>query len=237
MITKEKMIILIGFCFFAVGFGTYVIVNVVQAIKFMRHDPASTTLHKVDTIPSEDSSLFSPASLAHLKLQFGWQNKYRQVSYILWNRQYELEITQYDLAKNSPLPTLFHLTKKWSGPTVMETYTPVRLYDGGRFSFRLAPIQPLKDIFLTYYGEKMNTIISTDSLLEYRLLGKDLCIRNAVDSPADLVLSNDKDEFGPSLHIDLIVCKRQGKVYFMFFTPIDENRHVDPIVAGELLRQ
>jgi hypothetical protein len=235
--TKEVKIILIGFAVFAVGFGTFIVLNTIRFIKFSEHDPASTTLHRVDTIPSEDSSLFSPASLTRMKVEFGFQNKYRHVSYILLNRQYELEMTPYDLAKNAPLSALIHLKQKWSGTTDLETYTPVNLYDRGKFSFRLAPLQPLNDIFLTYYGQEIDTIVSNDSLLQYQFVCKDLSIRKAPDSPADLVLTNDKGFFGPTLHIDLILYRRLDKVYFLFFTPIDYERHVEPIIAGKLFNE
>jgi hypothetical protein len=120
-------------------------------------------LHKVDTISREDSSLLSPSTLAQIKLDFCWENKYRHVSYLHYTRQYELEITSDALAKNAPLPEITHLTQKWSGETNLEIHTPVKLPGRGEFDFRLAPTQPVKNIFITYYGAKIDTIVSNDS--------------------------------------------------------------------------
>jgi hypothetical protein len=159
------------------------------------------------------------------------------VSYVLLNEQYELELAQYDLSRDAPLPSIVHLKQKWSGPTVMVSYIPVDLYDRGKFSVRLAPVQPLNNIFLSYYGEKVDTIISNDSLLQYQFVCKDLSIRNAPDSPADLVLTNDKGYFGPTLDVDLILYRRHDKVYFLFFTPADYKRQVDPIIASKLFKK
>jgi hypothetical protein len=237
MITKEKKIIVIGLTILAVGFGTLILVRLIEVIKSDKHNQASITLHEVDTIPSEDSSLFSEASLVRFKVEFGFQNIYRHVSYILVNEQYELVLAEYDLAKKTPLPGLVHLKKGWNGQTVMESYAPVKLKDRGVFSFRLAPLQPLNNIFLTYYGDGIDTVVSNDGLLHYRLLCKDLSIRNTADSPSDLVLTNDKGYFGPTLHVDIILYRRHDKIYFLFFTPIDYEGHFDVINASKLLKE
>lgn len=237
MLTKEKKIILIGFAAIALVVGPCIVVNIIRFTRFEEHDPASTTLHKVHSISREDSSLLSPSALAQIKLGFCWENAYRHVSYLFFNRQYELEITSDALANYAPLPEITHLTEKWSGEMDLDIHTPVKLQGQGEFDFRLASAEPVQDIYITYYGEKIDTIVSNDSLLQYRLICKDLSIRHAIDSLADFGLTNGGDKFGPTMNVDFIVSKHQSKVYFLFFTPINFGEPIEPIVANQILRK
>jgi hypothetical protein len=237
MTTKCRRVLLgIG-----LGFGTigailigFIVVRILQADKEHQNEWPKLKMHLVQTISGDDSALFSKESWTRLKVDFTWVDIYRQVSFMRLDKRYQLIIAKCDIVSDQPLPDLAHLAKGSGKATVMVPYKPERLIDHGEFGFRLAPIQSVSKLFLTYSGEQAETLTSNDSVLQYRLSCNKISIRYVADSPVDIYLKSGDDE--DNLRLDILIKKHHGRLYFLFIAPISYKSPVEPISPGELLK-
>lgn len=234
---KIRLGIGIGFGISVAAASVFIIVRIIQSNKDFENLP-KLKMHEVHAISREDSSLFSEAYLSLLKVDFGWKDIYRQVSFMQLNQQYQVIMAKSDIVSNASLTNLVHLKKGFGGATVMITYKPQRLKDHGEFDFRLEPLQPVSNVFLTYSGDKAEMLIANDSVLHYRLSCANVSIRYSADSPVDIFLTSGDDMWNnANLRLDMIMVRRYNTIYFLFITSLNYKFKVDPILPGELLKE
>jgi hypothetical protein len=219
-----------------VGIVALVVTRIIQANKGFETLP-TLQVHKVNSISSEDSVLFSDPYLAKLKISFGWKDIYRQVTFMQLNQQYQVIMAKDTLLSNALMGKLVHLKKGFGGGTTMTIYKPQPLKDHGEFDFRLEPLQPVDNVFLTYSGGNAEVPFSSDSVVHYRLSCTNVSLRYSPDSAADIYLtSGDESSNDANLHLDIIIAKRFNTIYFLFIVPINYKSPIDPILAKELLK-
>ncbi len=152
------------------------------------------------------------------------------------NDQYQLILAKSDLMSHVSLADLVHLTKGRGEETSMIPYKPEPLNDHGEFGFRLAPLQPVNKIILTYSGSKAETLIANDSVVHYHLSCSNISIRYAADSPVDIYLTSGGQWDNENLRLDILLVRRHNEIYFLFIAPINYKNVVKSINLGELLK-
>ena len=113
-------------------------------------------------------------------------------------------------------------------------YKPQALKDHGEFDFRLEPLQPLDNVFLTYSGENAEVRLSNGSVVHYHLSCANVSVRYALDSAADIFLSNhDEGSDDVNLHIDVIITTRFNIIYPLFIVPVDYKTAIEKDMADK----
>jgi hypothetical protein len=121
-------------------FGIGAIYVVVRLLEQGSKDFQNLTNLKVQTvysIPAGDSALFSQECWSHMKVEYGWQNIYRQVSFLSFDQHYQVIMAKSPL-KNPILPrALVHFDIGTGRGTNFVSYQRERLADDGEFQFGL----------------------------------------------------------------------------------------------------
>lgn len=217
----------------------YAVDIIIKLIKITKNpEDMHIKTQEIHTISKEDSAIFSATTLQQLQVEFGLQNNYRVVSFCLLNKQYQMILAEADLKSSISLHDSVHVTEGSARQTDFEPYRPEELKDRGEFLFRLATLRSIDNMFITYSGDKIENVVSNDSLLQFHVVCKNFSIRYAADSPVDILLTNENHSIfsEKKMHLDVIFYKHQGKVYFLFLTPIDYKLQVAPIIGSELFK-
>jgi hypothetical protein len=226
----------------AIGLGIFglcgiaVIIRLVVGFYKDFQDFPSLHLVKVQDLPGEDSALFSKESWSKMRVDFGWKDIYRRISFLIYDRQYQVIVAKSPIVGVGAIQNLVHIEFGNGEQTNFVTYQPIRLEDHGDFSRRYTPLQPISNILVTYSGDIAETALSNDSVLQYHIPCENLSIRYAADSPVDMLLTSGNNNANKAnLRLDMVLVKRQGEIYFLFFLPVDYSVSVRPINVSELL--
>jgi hypothetical protein len=195
-------------------------------------------LEEVHNMPGEDSALFSKEYWPKMKVDFGWKDIYRQVSFLTIGRQYQLIVAKSPLVRDGAIHNLVHIEVGNGKETNFVTYQQNRLQGHGDFSNRFTPLQPISNIFITYSGGIAETVVTNDTVLQYHIPCENLSIRYAADSPVDMFLtSGTSNSNNADLRLDMVLVKTHDEVYFLFILPLDYSASVNPINVSELLNK
>jgi hypothetical protein len=192
--SKKKILstgwkIAIGFGIFGL-YGIAIVVRlIIQTYKDSQNFPA-LHLEKVRDMPVEDSTLFSNETWSKMRVDFGWKDIYRQVSFLSFDHRYQIIVAKAPFAGASALHNFVKIELGNGKETNFVGYQPIRLDDHGDFGRRYTPLTPISNILITYSGDIAETAVSNDSVLQYRIPCENLSIRYAVDSPVDMYLTS-----------------------------------------------
>jgi hypothetical protein len=228
----------------AIAFGIFGLCGIAIAVRLFvqvyRDSQNFPNLHleEVHNMPGEDSALFSKESWSKMSVDFGWKDIFRQVSFLTIDRQYQVIVAKSPLVRRVAMRNLVNIEFGNGKETNFVSYLKERLQDHGDFNRRVAPLQPVSNLFITYSGDMAETVVSNDSVLQYHIPCENLSIRYSADSPVDMFLTSGKSNSNNSnLRLDMVLVKKRDELYFLFILPVDYNVSIDAINVSELLNK
>jgi len=218
-------------------FFTFILMRSIHDIQRMSNMPEGAEVN--DSIPAEDSSLFDEQYRPDLIPDKIYREKGMPVlSLISFGNDYRLFIYGIDLLHEVPLRKVLSVEIKSSSTTTRKVYVDIKHNPFIKFQYldELAP--PVSRIFMTISGDSLQNVIENDIMWGYHLRCKNLAIRYTEQGPVTIFMEGKDGPFGTLIvPANLMLIKRQKKVYLIVMTPNDLKKGIPADLLYNIVRK
>ena len=189
-------------------------------------------------ISTEDSNLFVKDCWKNVKVKRVLNSKVRNpISIIEIKNEYNLLFYKVDInyeisLKKAALFTQKNINEKSSGYVYNLNYKDLP-YD---LQYCSGHIGRVSNFYITIGGESFKNISNTDTLISYELLLNNTTLKYEIDGPIDIyVQMNEKSKLYKFRHMQIGLYKKNGSVYLLLLTALDEKTIIPDNFLNNLL--
>lgn len=219
------------------GLFALILMVFVNSIKQIANSPEIVEIR--DSIPSEDSGLFDNEYMDQLKPNKIYTEKGRaSVSLISFGKDYHLFIYPIALIGDIPFRKLLSIQAQGSTTTNLKVYSIITHNNLIKFKYLDEPASPVAKIFIRVSGDSLQNVIENDTIASYHLLCKNFSISYMEDGPVSIFMEGTDRPFGYTIiPADLMLLKRQKKVYLLIMTPNNFKKGIPADLLYNIVRK
>ena len=165
-------------------------------------------------ISKEDSILLADLGFTDFSVKEVYRSSVRNPIALLTKNDSHLVLFKLADSLNGRIPDIVTVINRPSDLSIMNSYRI--LFEN---PYKLAVIgdsvPTFSEIYLNMYGDSLRTIQSTDSLVHYRFLNRNISMRYLKDAPFDIVFNNER---GDKFRTDIILVTKNQVLYVVVST-------------------
>ena len=165
-------------------------------------------------ISKEDSILLAELGFTDFSVKEVYRSSVRNPIALLTKNNFHLVLFKLKYSLNDRIPDIVTVSNRPSDLSIMKSY---RILFENPYELAVIgdSVPEFSEIYLNMYGDSLRTIQSTDSLVHYRFLNRNISMRYLKDAPFDIVFNNER---GDKFRTDIILVTKNQVLYVVVST-------------------